>query len=258
MPWAADRALPDTCHDQVMTEPTAMLAALRASTADLVKGLAEHQWAEADIRAPSLCDGWTRGHVLTHLARNADGIAATLSGALRGEVVPRYPGGWQARNADIEAGAQRNAAEQVADVERSAQRLDRVFGAVTEAGLWAGATDQGRSAADWPARRLREVEIHRIDLGATYRPVSWPPILVADLLPEVAGTLARRTTQALRVRVAAERSIVPELVGAQWSTQGPDPLEVSGPDFALLAWLVGRGSTVSDDLPTQPEIAPWG
>lgn len=235
-----------------------MLAALRASTADLMKGLSEHRWSETDLQVPSLCVGWTRAHVLNHLARNADGIAGTLSGALRGEVVPRYPGGWDARNADIEAGAHRSVAEQVADVEQSAGRLDRVFAAVTEAGLWDAMTDQGHSAADWPARRLREVEIHRIDLAGTYRPVSWPSILVADLLPEVAGTLSGRTTQALRVRVQDEASIVPALIGAEWSTDGSDPLEVAGPDFALLAWLVGRGSAVTDRLPSPAELAPWG
>ena len=29
-----------------------------------------------DETAPSLCAGWTRGHVLTHLARNADAIGS--------------------------------------------------------------------------------------------------------------------------------------------------------------------------------------
>ncbi|MEO9140186.1 MAG: maleylpyruvate isomerase family mycothiol-dependent enzyme [Jatrophihabitans sp.] len=241
-----------------MTEPTAMLAALRASSADLMNGLAEHQWSEDDLRAPSLCEGWSRGHVLTHLARNADGISTTLSGALRGEVVHRYPDGWDARNAEITAGATRGVAAQVADVEQSAARLDRVFGAVTEAGLWGAMTDQGHRADEWPARRLREVEIHRIDLAGTYRPSSWPSVLVADLLPEAAGTLTGRTTAPLLVRVTAEGSIVPDLVGAQWSTAGPAPLEVAGPDFALLAWLVGRGSTVSAHLQSQPELTPWG
>src|SRR6476659_761455 len=111
-----------------MAEPTGLLQLLRASTADLLLGLDAARWSDADVAAASLCQGWTRGHVLTHLARNADGIAATLKGALNGEIVPRYPGGWDARNADIDAGADRPAATLIADVRESAERLDRVLG----------------------------------------------------------------------------------------------------------------------------------
>ena len=64
-----------------MPEPTAALQTLRASTADLILGLREESWSDSDVAASSLCEGWTRGHVLTHIARNADGIGATLSGA---------------------------------------------------------------------------------------------------------------------------------------------------------------------------------
>ena len=39
-----------------------------------------------------------------------------LEASERGELVDRYPGGVERRNADIEAGAGRPAAEQIADV----------------------------------------------------------------------------------------------------------------------------------------------
>ena len=29
---------------------------------------------DPDLRVPSMLPGWTRGHVLAHLARNADGM----------------------------------------------------------------------------------------------------------------------------------------------------------------------------------------
>lgn len=110
-----------------MTDRLALLPALHRSTADLLPGLAAEQWTAADVAAPSLCEGWTRGHVLTHLARNADGIAATLAGALRGEIVERYPGGWDARNRAIDEGAGRPFAEILADVQTSAYRLERTL-----------------------------------------------------------------------------------------------------------------------------------
>src|SRR5580658_1203131 len=60
---------------------------------------------EAGVRAPSRLEGWTVGHVLTHLARNADSHTRMLRAALRGESVEQYAGGAEERAANIEAGA---------------------------------------------------------------------------------------------------------------------------------------------------------
>jgi maleylpyruvate isomerase len=75
------------------------------------------------VAAPSLLPGWTRGHLLTHIARNADSHVRVLTAARRGEVVEQYPGGKAGRAADIESGATRSVGELVADVETSARRL---------------------------------------------------------------------------------------------------------------------------------------
>ncbi|WP_073389418.1 maleylpyruvate isomerase family mycothiol-dependent enzyme [Jatrophihabitans endophyticus] len=238
-----------------MPDPTAALQAVRTSTADLLKGLEEHRWSDDELRAPSRCAGWTRGHVLTHLARNADGIAATLAGALRGEVVPRYPGGGRGRDQEIEDGAPRPALALLADVSESAERLDRVFGAVQEAGRWDARTDGGLTAADWPARRLREVEIHRVDLAGDYGPDRWPPLLVAELLPGVMTSLAERVATGVHVVVDAAGSVAPEPAGQEW-TVGDGAVEVRGPDWAVLAWATGRGAAATG-LGEAPGLAPW-
>lgn len=240
-----------------MPEPTAFLQALRAATADLVQSLAAQQWSDADVAGASLCAGWTRGHVLTHIARNADGIADTLAGALRGEMVERYPGGWDARNADIEAGAHRHYAALVADVRDSADRLDRVLGAVGDADAWERPTEHGDPAHDWVLRRWREVEVHRVDLAAGYTPDRWPPLLVSTLLPREAQSLTGRTDRAIRVRVTAEGSLAPDLVGAEWVAGDGEPLEVRGPDWAVLAWLTGRPSVAAGALSAAPPLSEW-
>ena len=40
--------------------------------------------AEPDLRAPSLLPGWSRAHVLAHVARNADAMRNLLIGARSG------------------------------------------------------------------------------------------------------------------------------------------------------------------------------
>ncbi len=240
-----------------MPEPTAYLNALRTSTADLVHGLTSRPWTDAEVAAPSLCAGWTRGHVLTHIARNADGIADTLDGALRGEIVERYPDGWDARNAAIAAGAPRPFDELVADVRDSGDRLDRAFTAIAAADGWALPTEHGDPAGDWVFRRWREVEVHRVDLAADYTPDRWPALLVSTLLPEAAGSLAQRVDGAVRVTVTAEGSVAPELVGREWTAGAGDPVEVRGPDWAVLTWLAGRPAAGAQALTATPALREW-
>ncbi len=241
-----------------MSEPTDFLQSVRASSAELVQDVEAQRWSDTDAATPSLCPGWTRGHVLTHLARNADGIAATLAAAMRDEIVARYPDGWDARNADIDAGADRPLATLLADVRESAQRLDRVLGALTDAEAWQRPTENGHPAQYWLAQRWREVEIHRVDLAGSYTPDRWPPLFVATLLPEVARTLAERTSGAVQVSVVADGSLSPDTAGASWSAgEGDDPVEVRGPDWAVLAWLVGRASVAEAALSATPALADW-
>src|SRR6187397_2411955 len=108
-------------HRSVTTMDTTspdVVAAVDAQTAALL-----HTARTLDSgRAPSLCEGWSRGHVLTHLARNADGLAALVRSAVdgTGETMYASPEG---RDADIEAGADRPMAELVADIEATAASL---------------------------------------------------------------------------------------------------------------------------------------
>src|ERR1700738_4328828 len=81
-------------------------------------------------RRPSRLPGWTVAHVLTHMARNADSHRRRADGAVRGEIVEQYPGGFAGRAAEIEAGAGRPAAELIADVRSSAEQMEASFWAV--------------------------------------------------------------------------------------------------------------------------------
>lgn len=89
---------------------------------DLIVGV-----TDSVARRPSLLPGWTVGHVLTHLARNAEAMCSRIEGVMRGEAVEQYVGGAAGRAAEIEAGAARGARQIVDDAPQWAARLDRLF-----------------------------------------------------------------------------------------------------------------------------------
>src|SRR3954471_17344691 len=105
-----------------MTAPTNVFAGIRASHAVLHDRLAGLD--DATARRPSLLPGWTVGHVVTHIARNADSVVRRLAGAVGGRLVPQYPGGLDGRTREIEDGAGRSAAELLADLVRSDDAVD--------------------------------------------------------------------------------------------------------------------------------------
>lgn len=82
-------------------DPAATLDQISAATAQVLDTAA--QFTDADARAPSLLPNWSRGHVLTHLARNADGGRRLLIWARTGVEMAEYPS-VAARAEEIEAG----------------------------------------------------------------------------------------------------------------------------------------------------------
>jgi maleylpyruvate isomerase len=132
---------------------------------------------EPDLRAPSLLPGWTRAHVLTHVARNADAMRNLLAGVRAGRDRPGYASA-EAREAGIEEGAGRPARELTADLADSAMALRTVARQLPDK-LWQVPVRMLAEADPYPAaelltRRLVEVELHHCDLGAGYGPGDWP------------------------------------------------------------------------------------
>ena len=170
----------------------------------------------------SLLPGWTRGHVLTHIARNADSFVRVLTAARRGEAVTQYEGGAAGRNADIEAGSTRDWDTLVADVRTSAAGLEAVF---ADQDRWdlAMINAQGDSVpqADLPFRRLREVVVHHADIGDDgFTPGDWPADYVRDDL--------RRMEMLFTSRQPMGATGLPELA-------------LRATPLARLCWLLGRG-----------------
>ena len=131
---------------------------------------------EPDLRAPSLLPGWTRAHVLAHLARGADAMRNLLVGVRSGQERPAYVSA-EARQADIERGAGMRADELMADLADSAMALRTIARQLPDEG-WQVPV-RILDSAPFPAdqlltRRLVEVELHHCDLGAGYSPADWP------------------------------------------------------------------------------------
>src|SRR5690348_12635188 len=142
---------------------------------------------EPDLRAPSLLPGWTRAHVLAHVARNADAMRNVLAGVRTGQDRPGYTSA-EAREADIERDAGRQARELAADLADSAMALRTVARQLPGEG-WQVPVRMLDPGARFPAaelltRRLVEVELHHGDLGAGYGPADWPAAFAAMELAE--------------------------------------------------------------------------
>ena len=207
---------------------------------------------DEQARRPSLLPGWTVAHVLSHLARNADSHVHLFAEAGRGQVGVQYPGGDQQRDRDIEVGSARTAADLVADVEASTQRLEEAWDA-TPPDVWRDGRAYTRAGPGLPLRELpfsrwREVEVHHADLGLAYRVDDWSEGFVDGELERRVALLAGRLPPGVAVRLEPSDGgtsvTVPEGSG--------DPAVVAAPRRRLVAWLLGRA-----DVPGAPELRPW-
>jgi maleylpyruvate isomerase len=132
--------------------------------------------AEPDLRQPSLLPGWTRAHVLAHLARSADAMRTLMTAARTGQDRPAYASAGD-REAGIERGAAQSAKDLVADVADSAMALRTVARRLPDQAWPRPVRILGSApfpAAQLLTRRLVEVELHHCDLAAGYTPADWP------------------------------------------------------------------------------------
>ncbi|NBE54862.1 maleylpyruvate isomerase family mycothiol-dependent enzyme [Streptomyces boluensis] len=182
----------------------------------------------AAVAAPSRLPGWTRGHVLAHLSRNADALVNVLAGR------PMYASAAD-RDGDIDRDAPRGQGEQLADLRASAERFQQEAAVDAD---WSRAVELRNGVIDTasrlPFRRLIEVELHHVDLGIGYD------------LEHLSADFTRREIDFLTDRfsgnAALPRIAVTATEGGQWTTgrADGDVVSVTGPSADLLGWLAGR------------------
>jgi maleylpyruvate isomerase len=141
---------------------------------------------EPDLRAPSLLPGWSRAHVLAHLARNADAMRSLLIGARAQQQRSAYASA-QVRDDDIEASAAQASRELMTDLADSAMALRTMIRRLPDE-AWSFRVQMLDSgpfpASELLTRRLVEVELHHCDLGIGYDAAKWPASFAQADLPE--------------------------------------------------------------------------
>ncbi|WP_165821126.1 maleylpyruvate isomerase family mycothiol-dependent enzyme [Nocardioides gansuensis] len=208
--------------------------------------------SDDELASPSLLPGWTRAHVVAHLALNGEGLARALTGVVTDEPAPMYDS-QEARDADIEQLSQASPTE----------LRERLMGAVTLYTESATALPESRQATriertpggptfpagDTVVMRLREVEVHHADLGAGYSPADWSHGFCAVLLESMRQ---RRWPTSFQVHAT-------DMQGTWEYGEGPGGPLVTGAAGDLGWWLTGRGdgSRLKVEGGELPEAPAW-
>ncbi len=204
------------------------------------------------MRAPSLLAGWSRGHVVTHLARNADAMVNVLTGVRQGEVRAMYPSQEQ-RNTDIDSGAVRSCEELCTEARTTCLAVLEAARAVGPE-QWDSPVRRTPGAETFPVRnipssRLLELEVHHADLAIGYSWQDWDGAFADAVVTRIQGERTQEPSAVLR-------STDTDGLWKIGPGQGP---EVSGPAAALAWWLLGRGEGAGlvSSAGTVPELTRW-
>lgn len=186
---------------------------------DAVTGL-----SSASLARPTALPGWTRQHLVAHVAANADALGNLVRWAATAQRTPMYATR-EDRAAGIERGTRMSAVALRSWLRDATERLGTAMSELSDE-QWSRdvVTAQGRTipATEIPWLRAREVCVHAVDLNLgiefAYLPVDFLDALVED--------------------ARAKRGDAPA---------------VDGPLPEVAAWLTGRPHSLIDT----PDLGPW-
>lgn len=189
--------------------------------------------------------GWTRGHVVAHVAANAHALGRLVTWARTGVRTPMYSSPGE-RDQEIELGACGRPADLRAAAHASAVALAADFASLSAAGWQAEVvTAQGRTvrATELPWLRTREVAVHAVDLAVGTGFTDLPDGVCTALVADIARWRDKQANgPALTVSSDDDRT---------WHIAGAGaPVHVTRPAHELAAWLSGRHRESS--LPALP------
>jgi maleylpyruvate isomerase len=201
-------------------------------------GAAVDALAEVDLQMPSRLPGWSRAHVVSHVACNAEALANLVHWARTGIETPMYDSDAQ-RVADIDRAAHEPLAVLRAVFDDRDAKLIEAFDTL-DGTAWDATvrTALGRRipAREIPWLRARELWIHAVDLGTGFALDDLPVDLTHALISDVVRWRSGHDD-------CLDVVLRPDHDGSEWRMGAGrgDPSVVSGPLGEVLAWLLGRG-----------------
>ena len=216
-----------------------MVDSSRILNAQVVGCAASHQrllqaldgLTDEQCRKPSMLTGWSRGHVLSHLANNAYSHLRMFEAASRGEETEQYEGGKPTRDAQIEAWSSLSAHELIGHVRASIYALEGAWASATPT-TWTGFGIKSHAGGarvlitDLMLMRWCETEVHHADLNLDYSFENWDSTFVRFELDRQLMIWNSRKSMGLTVLPEAAAKLTPN---------------------HRLAWLLGRVAV--DGLP---------
>ncbi len=218
---------------------------------------------DAALAEPTALAGWTRAHVVAHVAANADALVNLATWARTGVETPMYASPEQ-RDSAIAQGARLAPASLREWFSESAAGLDGALDAL-EAESWTRLvrTAQGRTvpAAEVPWMRTREVMVHAVDLDGGVGFDDLPKDFLVEVLHDAAAKRSRSADGPALVLVSTNPTHAAD--GTPHSTAWPvvglgDAVTVRGPLPQLAAYITGRHTTgLGIEGRTLPVLPPW-
>jgi maleylpyruvate isomerase len=235
---------------------TGLLPEASARVIRAVDGLQDDEWS-----APSLLTGWSRAHVVAHLALNAEALTRCLHGIVTDEADRQaqtmYDSDEQ-RDQDIAELAASTPTEIRDRLLAATTTFDDAVAAVPE-DRWDDRVERtpgGRAmrAGSLPGMRIRELEIHQVDLGAGYSTADWSGSFSTLLL----DAMTKRLDPPEPIEVRPLDTDRTWTIGDEGDGEYPLPV-VTGPAADLAWWLTGRPApdTVSCSRGELPSIDGW-
>lgn len=230
------------------------LAAIERATLCLLDAV--DQLDDLSVRHPSLLPGWTRAHLISHLARNADACRNLLVWARTGVEHPMYASRAD-RDADIEEGSRRGQWLLAEDLAAAAGRFTHTARTLPEP-AWSQEVVVGQDhpmLAQGVLRiRLLEVWVHLADLDHRFGFDDIPHPDIEHVLEDVAQQFGGRAD----VPAISLTAQFPGGRHRRWSLHrtSSKPREITGAAGPMLGWLLGR--TGSQRLVGDvPELPTW-
>ncbi|NJQ16514.1 maleylpyruvate isomerase family mycothiol-dependent enzyme [Streptomyces bohaiensis] len=213
-----------------------------------VAGLTEQEAREA-IHLP----GWTRAHVLIHLADLSQAFARQARYAVKGETVEVYDGGRPTRDRRIEELHGRPLPWLRDQVEEGLTALEDAWQPLGPDGWELPCSYRNSPLFATQLAWWRETELHAVDLTVGHTPDAWSTALSSHVVAFLTARLPQGTT--LHAPDTDEK-----WAAAEAARPGETPARVHGSVRALAAWLSGRPHstlpTTDADAPL-PELHAW-